>query len=238
MVEADDNAFVSPFPRLSSLLLVFEDSQTGSPPLSAARGRNLADSRRVRGGDGTLLSGNLYRIHSPATDTLNPFARRGGVALPRLARNCFLLWPLIRRGPVPSCKASWFRSIEHANAPQFVPDVPVGASMTPSSPFPRFYIFLLRLYHMFEQRVDLKLKLERERERRWRNFLSLKKRSNLSTVPVTSVPEREIRNFIWIISFHGYSTGMEAAARDDIENKLLTKRLFYTIRRINYPRIC
>lgn len=152
MVEADDNAFVSPFPRLSSLLLVFEDSQTGSPPLSAARGRNLADSRRVRGGDGTLLSGNLYRIHSPATDTLNPFARRGGVALPRLARNCFLLWPLIRRGPVPSCKASWFRSIEHANAPQFVPDVPAGASMTPSSPFPRFYIFLLRLYHMFEQR--------------------------------------------------------------------------------------
>lgn len=84
MVEADDNAFVSPFPRLSSLLLVFEDSQTGSPPLSAARGRNLAGSRRVRGGDGTLLSGNLYRIHSPATDTLNPFARRGGVALPRL----------------------------------------------------------------------------------------------------------------------------------------------------------
>lgn len=203
-------------------------------PLSAAWGRNLADSRRVRGGDGTLLSGNLYRIHSPATDTLNPFARRGGVALPRLARNCFLLWPLIRRGPVPS----WFRSIEHANAPQFVPDVPASASMTPSSPFPRFYIFLLRLYHMFEQRVDLKLKLERERERRWRNFLSLKKRSNLSTVPVTSVPEREIRNFIWIISFHGYSTGMEAAARDDIENKLLTKRLFYTIRRINYPRIC
>lgn len=135
----------------------------------------------------------------------------GGGAWPFHAWNRFLLRPLIRRGPVPSCKASWFRSIEHANAPQFVPDVPVGASMTPSSPFPRFYIFLLRLYHMFEQRVDLKLKLERERERRWRNFLSLKKRSNLSTVPVTSVPEREIRNFIWIISFHGYSTGMEAA---------------------------
>lgn len=49
MVEADDNAFVSPFPRLSSLLLVFEDSQTGSPPIVRRTG---SKSGRLSTGEG------------------------------------------------------------------------------------------------------------------------------------------------------------------------------------------
>lgn len=147
MVEADDNAFVSPFPRLSSLLLVFEDSQTGSPPHCPPHGVEIWPTLDEWGEGMGLYCRAIYTAFT-ALRPIRWILLLGGGAWPFHAWNRFLLRPLIRRGPVPS----WFRSIEHANAPQFVPDVPAGASMTPSSPFPRFYIFLLRLYHMFEQR--------------------------------------------------------------------------------------
>lgn len=102
--------------------------------------KNLAGSLH----GGTLLSANLYRIQPGDRYVESFFSGRGRAR--RVSRNRFLLRPLIRRGPVPSCQSvSWFRSIEHANAPQFVPDVRWLHWID-------LYIFLSRFYYVY---IDL-----------------------------------------------------------------------------------
>lgn len=140
------------------------------PVVRRTGSKNLAGSPRGRRGEGRerdFIVGQF--IPHSALRPIRWILFLGG-AWPGRASNRFLLRPLIRRGPVPSCKASWFRSIEHANAPQFVPDAP----MTLHAPF-IFYVFrvlyfsshhFMRVYmELIRQRADVELKLEREREK-------------------------------------------------------------------------
>lgn len=189
------------------------------PVVRRTGSKNLAGSPRGRRGEGRerdFIVGQF--IPHSALRPIRWILFLGG-AWPGRASNRFLLRPLIRRGPVPSCKASWFRSIEHANAPQFVPDAPMTlhARSVHFLRFPRFIFFLSPLYACVYGIIPttsgcwIKIR-EGEGERKLFKF------KEEGTCQLFSAPEREIRNFIWIIS--SYSIEMEAAATDDIENKL------------------
>lgn len=73
--------------------------------------------------------------------------------------------------------------------------------------------FITVFTELFKSGSQIKIR-ERERERGNQEiFLNLKEEGTCQLfVTSYSVHEREIRNFIWIISFRGYCTGMEAAA--------------------------
>lgn len=161
---SNDNAFHL-FLDFHPLPLLFEGSHDANRIPHCTRSphgvetKNLAGSPRGEGRGMGLYCRAIYTAFSPATDTLNPFSR--GVARPDECPGiAFSLRPLIRRGPVPFCKASWFRSIEHANAPQFVPDVrwlhPSGDTSVHF--YVLFYIFLsyilLRIYGIIQEWIS------------------------------------------------------------------------------------
>lgn len=77
--------------------------------------RKISSVGAVGNEGGGLHCRAIYPAFSRTTDTLNPFL---GVPRARwVLWNRILLRPLIRRGLVPCCAASWFRSIERADAP-------------------------------------------------------------------------------------------------------------------------
>lgn len=105
--------------------------------------RKISSVGAVGNEEGGLHCRAIYPAFSRTTDTLNPFL---GVPRARwVLWNRILLRPLIRRGLVPCCAASWFRSIERADAPGSFSMF--GAPITPS--FGRCSLYAKQRFRFF-----------------------------------------------------------------------------------------